>query len=108
MGSIVSITISLGVDYLTGSLTAMVWEKVFNPYDASKGKFMQVSEGLLQLSATVTTSDYLRTLITPKTIGDAPDLVGMVAVLYFALLFSPNMVAKLRATHIDITQVLGF
>ncbi len=108
MGNILNVAISLGIDYLTGSITAMLYDGfLFRAYDASKPKYIQVSEGLLQLTATVLTADYLSTLLTPSTF-QGTDIIGMVGIIYFAFLFSPNMIAKLQATHTQTKQVLGF
>lgn len=105
MGGILSTFTGLSVDYLVGSLTACLWEWVFNPYDPSKGHLLSVFEGLLQLTATSTTAFYLSGLLTP---AGASSGLGMVALMYFAFSYSPNLRAKLNAGHQLTKTTLAF
>ena len=105
MGGILSNLIGVSVDYLIGSLTACIWEWVFNPYDASKSTLFSVLEGLLQLTASVSTAYWLSGILTP--VGATSNL-GMVAIFYFTLMYSPNLRAKLNAGHQTTKQTLMF
>ena len=105
MGGILSNMIGVSVDYLVGSLTACIWEWVFNPYDASKSTIFSVLEGLLQLTASTSTAYWLSGILTP--VGASSNL-GMVAIFYFTLMYSPNLRAKLNAGHQTTKQTLMF
>ncbi len=105
MGGILSTFMGVSVDYLIGSLTGCVWEWVFNPYDSSKSTFLSVLEGLLQLTASVSTAYWLTGLLTP---AGASSNLGMVAVFYFTLAYSPNLRAKLNAGHQVTRTTLAF
>lgn len=108
MGGIFSIFVSSGIDYLAGSLTAMLWEWAFHPFDPSSDeKFMNLLTALLQLSATVTTASYTVGILTPS--GFIKDrTTGMVGVLFFAFMYSVNMRAKLQSMHTTLRDVLLF
>lgn len=108
MGGIFSIFVSSGIDYLAGSLTAMLWEWAFKPFDPSSNeKFMDLLTGLLQLSATVTTASYAVGILTPS--GFIKDrTTGMIGVLFFAFMYSVNMRAKLQSMHVTLRDVLMF
>jgi len=105
MGGILSTFLGVSIDYLVGSLTACLWEWVFNPYDPSKGTFISLFEGLLQLTATATTAFWLHGMITPADISSG---LGMVAIMYFAITYSPNMRGKLNAAHHLTKTTLAF
>lgn len=105
MGGILSSFVGVSVDYLIGSLTACVWEWVFNPYDSSKSTLFSVLEGLLQLTASVSTAYWLTGILTPTS---ATSNLGMVAVVYFTFAYSPNMRAKLNAGHQITNSTLAF
>lgn len=105
MGNLLSTLVAGGVDYLAGSLTAMVWERIMHPYDPSKHKFISVLEGVFQFAATITTSDLISNVLTP---AGANSTIGMVGVMFFALIYSPNMLAKLGAGHNTLKQILMF
>lgn len=105
MGGILSSFVGIGVDYLAGSITACTWEWVFNPYDPSKSTFLSVFEGLLQLTASVSTGFWLSGLLTPE---GAVSNLGMVAIMYFIFSYSPNMRAKLQAGHTTTKTTLAF
>ncbi len=105
MGGILSTFVGVSVDYLIGSLTACIWEWVFNPYDSSKSTLFSVLEGLLQLTASVSTAYWFTGLLTPN---GASSNLGMVAVIYFTFMYSPNMRAKLNAGHQTTKTTLAF
>jgi len=105
MGGILSSFMGVGVDYLIGSLTACVWEWVFNPYSSDKSTFFSVLEGLLQLTASATTAYWLTGILTP---AGASSNLGMVLIMYFTLSYSPNMRAKLNAGHQMTKTTLAF
>lgn len=107
MGNVLGITVSGGIDYLAGSLTAMLWEWAFRPFDPANGKFMNLLEGLLQLAATITTASYSVSLLTPS--GFVKDkTTGMIGVMFFALMYSVNLRAKLQSMHVTLRDVLLF
>ena len=108
MGNVLGITVSGGIDYLAGSLTAMLWEWAFPDYKASStSKFMNLIEGLLQLAATITTASYAVGLLTPS--GFVKDrTTGMIGVMFFAFMYSVNMRAKLQSMHVTLRDVLLF
>lgn len=106
MGNIFTVFLSTTVDYFTGSLTAMLGEKIFPPYDSTKPKYLMLFEGLLQFAGVTITADYISSLLTP-TGSYSTDMLGMVGIMYFVFLFSPNMKAKLAATHATTKEVLG-
>lgn len=105
MGGVLSNFIGVSVDYLIGSLTACIWEWVFNPYDASKSTIFSVMEGLLQLTASTSTAYWLTGVLTP---AGASSNLGMVAVFFFTLMYSPNLRAKLNAGHQTTKVTLAF
>ena len=107
MGNLVSVTLSVGIDFIVGSLTAMVWEKIFNPYDATQQTYISAAEGILQMGASVSTAQLLSGMLTPSG-GVVAEVMGFVGIMNFIFLFSPNMVAKLCATHATSVAVLGF
>lgn len=108
MGGVISLSVSCGIDYFAGSLTAMLWEWAFKPYQPdSDSKFMNLLTGLLQLSATVTTASYAVGILTPS--GFVKDrTMGMIGVMFFALMYSVNMRAKLQSMHVTLRDVLLF
>lgn len=105
MGNIITNFAAISIDYLVGSITACLWEWVFNTYDPNKGTLISVFEGLLQLTATTTTAYFLGGLLTPVGISSG---LGMVAIMYFAFTYSPNMRAKLNAGHLKTKTTLAF
>jgi len=105
MGGILSSFLGVSVDYLIGSLTSCIWEWIFNPYDASKSTIFSVFEGLLQLTASVSTAYWLTGILTPT---GASSNLGMVAVFFFTIMYSPNLRAKLNAGHQVTKTTLNF
>jgi len=105
MGNIVSITVSATIDYFAGSITGMLWEWVFPMYNQSSGRVLNLITGLLQMGATVTTASYAASLLTPANFSK-DNTIGMIGVVFFAFMFSPNMMAKLRSTHNQIKSLL--
>lgn len=105
MGNIFSTFMGVSIDYLVGSLTGCLWEWVFNTYDPSKGTMISVFEGLLQLTASVTTAYWLHGIVTPVGVTSG---LGMVAVMFFTLSYSPNLRAKLNAGHQLTKTTLAF
>ena len=106
MGNIASVFFSVSIDYITGSLVAMTGEKIFGLFDATKKKYLMVAEGLTQLTFSVIAADWLSSLLTPAGSGTT-DMLGMVAIMSFIFLYSPNMKARLTATHATTKQVIG-
>lgn len=105
MGNLLSTLVAGSIDYLSGSLTAMIWERIMHPYDQNKHKFISVLEGIFQFAATVTTADLISNVLTPAGTNNN---LGMVGIMFFALIYSPNMLAKLGAGHNTLKQILMF
>lgn len=106
MGNIASVFVSVSVDYLSGSITAMLSEKIFPKYDATKPKYISLFEGITQLTGSVITVDFLSSLLTPSG-AKGTDMLGMVGMMYFVFLFSPNMKAKLASVHATTKEITG-
>lgn len=107
MGNIFTMFISLGIDWLSSSLTANIWEWIFNKYDPTTSKVITIIEGLFQLTAEVITSTFILNLITPNNF-QKDNTVGLVVVLSFMIMYSPNMRAKLQVTHSTMKQMFLF
>lgn len=107
MGNIFAVTISAGLDYFAGSITAMIWEWIFHPYDPTRGRLMNTIEGLIQLGAICSTAPYVLSLITPAEINKEVSL-GLIGLMYFSFLYSPNMRAKLQNAHTMTREALLF
>jgi hypothetical protein len=107
MGNIVGITVSASIDYLAGSLTSMLWEWIFSKYDPTQSKAMNLLQGILQLGATVTTSSLAVSLLTPSYI-EKDNTIGMIGVMFFSLMYSPNMRLKLQSAHATLREILLF
>lgn len=105
MGGILSNFMGVGADYLIGSLTACIWEWVFNPYSTDKSTLFSVFEGLLQLTASTSTAYWLSGILTPT---GASSNLGMVLIMFFTLSYSPNLRAKLNAGHQMTRSTLSF
>ena len=105
MGNLFSIFISATVDYGSAALSAMLWEHIFLPYDPKKSKFISVIEGLLQLSATIVSTGWISSVITP---AGTTNTMGMVLVMFFGMMLQPNMIAKLNAGYLSSKNILGF
>ncbi len=107
MGNIVSLTVSVAVDYLGGSLSAMLWEYIFQPYNATANKFYNIGMGLLQMAATIGSCTLLTSFLTPA--GYSKDsTIGLIGVILFAFSYSPNMRAKLQTGHTTLREILLF
>ena len=104
MGSIVSITVSVFIDWLAGSITAGVYEYVFSPYSSSTSKTKTIIEGITQMGVTVATAPYLMDLLTPSMFEKSTS-IGLIGVLFFAFMYSNNMMAKLRTAHNNLVSV---
>ncbi len=107
MGNIFTITISALLDYVAGSVTSMLWEWIFPQYESGGSRIMTTIEGLLQLGASVATAPYLLSILTPASFG-RDTTIGLIGVMYFVMLFSPNMIAKLSNAHTTMSDVLMF
>lgn len=107
MGGVVSLTISAGIDYLAGSLTAMLWEWIFNKYSPDTPKYRNLIEGLLQMGATIATSNLFASVLTPNSFAK-DSTIGMIGVIFFAFMYSPNMRAKLQSMHVTVRDTFLF
>lgn len=98
MGNLFTKALVVTIDYFAGSITSAIWEWIFPQYSATTGKMKSTFEGLLQLGATALTAPYLLNLLTPASLLGASDS-GLVLVMFFAIMYSPNMMAKLQSAH---------
>lgn len=98
MGNVFGATISVMIDWLAGSVSATIWEWVFQPYQPGAGKAKTFLEGSLQLGALIVTVPYMVDLLTPGGI-ETSNSIGLVGALFFAFMYSDNLMAKLKSSQ---------
>lgn len=105
MGNYFSIVAATTVDFFVASISSMFWEYIFSPYDAAKSTYISLAEGILQFAALTTSLFWGLGLFSPEGVGSE---LGMIPPVLFGVLFSPNMMKKLSATHSNVKTLLGF
>jgi len=106
MGQLLSTTFYLAIDWGLASITAGVYEHVFPTFTANtKGRAFTLLEALSQLTMEIATISYLSPKLTITGLESGLDW-GLTILIFFSLLYSPNMMAKFRSFHNNLMNVL--
>jgi len=90
-------------DWAIGGAVAALNEFIFGIAGSSGSKYIEMAEGIIQLTITMGLCKDLQNFLK---ILSYPNPNGLFLSAFFALLYSPNMLAKLKGTYVATTKAL--
>lgn len=103
MATIVTNILGICRDWAIGSLVAATLEFIFDISGNSPSSFVQIFEGLIQLSLTITLCVDLQGFLKILNYNNPH---GLIVTGFFALFYSNNMLLKLRGVYNEVTTNL--
>jgi len=103
MGGIITTFVGISIDAIVGTASGVLSEYIFSREGSIGNPWISAFEGLLQLTTEVLVAGELSSILTPTSYGRP---YGVVLMMYFALMASPNMRGKISTVSESLNMSL--